>query len=334
MSKTDTDDDPRAGTEDLPRVSVAIPIYNEEDSLETLLERLRKVLNQIPGGPHEILFVDDGSSDRSVELQEDAAENDPRIVVVELSRNFGHQTAITAALDYATGDVVVVMDGDLQDEPEVIPRFLDRYHDGYDVVYARRVRRKEGLALRFCYFLFYRLLGVLSSIRMPLDSGDFSLMSRRVVDQIRGMPEKNRYIRGLRTWVGFRQIGIDVERATRFSGRSKYSVPGLVGFAIDGVLSFSTIPLRASILLGFLGVVTSMIYMFYAIFAKLLLHQSPQGFTALIVVVVFLAALQFLVVGVLGEYVGRIYDESKRRPDYVVDKVVGSSKTLAPFARR
>ena len=206
-----------------PRVSLAIPIYNEEEVVPELVRRTTAVLDSLPGGPHEVVFVDDGSSDGTLGILEAAAERDPRLVIVELSRNFGHQTALAAALDQVSGDVVILMDGDLQDPPEAIPTLVDHYGQGYDVVYVQRVNRKEPWWLRMCYYVFYRLLATLSSIELPLDSGDFGLMSRRVVDEIRGMPEHHRYLRGLRTWVGFRQIGIPIERAARRAGRTKYS---------------------------------------------------------------------------------------------------------------
>ncbi len=204
-----------------PSVSVAIPLYNEEAVLPELLRRVTAVLDGIPGGPHEIVLVDDGSSDRTWEILERAAEENPRVVAVALSRNFGHQTALGAALDQVAGDVTVLMDGDLQDPPEAIPELLEKYRQGYDVVYVQRVNRKEAWWLRACYHGFYRLLAALSSIHLPLDAGDFGLMSRRVVEEIRRMPEHHRYLRGLRTWVGFRQIGVPIERSARRAGRTK-----------------------------------------------------------------------------------------------------------------
>lgn len=305
-----------------PRVSVAVPIFNEEGSLPELIRRLQTVLDSLPGGPHEMVFVDDGSSDRSLDVLAEHAATDSRIVVIELSRNFGHQTAVTAAIDHVEGDVAVVMDGDLQDLPEAIPSFLEHYSKGYDVVYARRINRKENVLLKLSYHLAYRFISRLSDMRLPLDAGDFSLLSRRVVEALRQMPERHRYVRGLRAWVGFRQIGIDVERARRSSGETKYSLSKLVRLAVDGIVSFSIVPLRASILIGLAGICASVAYTTYAVVMKLFFDRSPAGFTALVVVIVFLAALQFVVLGVLGEYVGRIYEETKRRPLYLVRKIV------------
>jgi len=304
-----------------PRVSIAIPIYNEEAVVPELVRRTTAVLDSLPGGSHEIVFVNDGSSDGTLGMLEAAAERDPRLVVVELSRNFGHQTALVAALDQVSGDVVILMDGDLQDPPEAIPALVDHYRQGYDVVYAQRVNRKEPWWLRMCYYVFYRLLAKLSSIELPLDSGDFGLMSRRVVDEIRRMPEHHRYLRGLRTWVGFRQIGIPVERAARHAGRTKYSPLKLLKLASDGIFAFSIVPLRVAAILGTLAITCSLLFALYSIYAKFWLHAAPQGFTALIFVITFLSGMNLFFLGIIGEYVGRVYEEAKARPHYVVRRV-------------
>jgi glycosyltransferase involved in cell wall biosynthesis len=305
-----------------PSISVAIPIYNEEAVLPELLRRTCAVLDGIPGGPHQIVLVDDGSSDRTWELLERAAGNDPRLVAVALSRNFGHQTALGAALDHVSGDVTVLMDGDLQDPPEAIPTLLDSYKEGFDVVYVRRVNRKETWWLRACYYLFYRLLATLSSIRLPLDAGDFGLLSRRVIEELRRMPEHHRYLRGMRTWVGFRQIGIPIERSARQAGRTKYSPLKLLKLASDGIFAFSIVPLRAAALLGAGATTLSVLFSLYAVYAKFWLH-SPQGFTALILTITFLSGINLFFLGIIGEYIGRVYEEAKGRPHYVVRKVIG-----------
>jgi polyisoprenyl-phosphate glycosyltransferase len=304
------------------RLSVAIPLHDESEVLPELLLRLGRVLDALPGGPHEMIFVDDGSRDGTLDLLRAATQKDPRIVVISLSRNFGHQAALTAALDQVTGDAVLVMDGDLQDEPESIPRLVAKMEEGYDVVYAERVNRKEGLLLRLAYFAFYRLIASMSKIKLPVDTGDFSLMSRRVVDEIRDAPEHNRYLRGLRTWVGFRQTGIPVERAERAAGTSKYSVRGLIRLAFDGIFAFSTAPLRASAVLGVMAVLLSVLFALYAVYARLVLNRSPQGFTSLIVLMTFLSGMNLFFMGIIGEYVGRVYDESKARPQYVIDMFI------------
>ncbi|HET6933135.1 MAG TPA: glycosyltransferase family 2 protein [Candidatus Acidoferrum sp.] len=307
------------------RLSVAIPVHNEESVLPELLLRLRKVLDGLAGGPHEIVFVDDGSTDQTFDMLCEAARGDSRIIAISLSRNFGHQAAISAALDYASGDAVVIMDGDLQDVPEVIPQFVEKFGEGFDVVYAQRVRRKEPLLLRICYFVFYRMMARLSDIRLPLDSGDFGLMSRRVADYVRRMPEHHRYLRGMRSWVGFRQIGIPVERAERHSGKSKYSLMRLMKLAADGIFAFSIVPIRAAAIAGAIVMSFSILYVCYALYAKVFLHQSPQGFTALLVSITFLSGIMLFFLGIIGEYVGRIYEETKARPQYIIGRIVGKS---------
>jgi polyisoprenyl-phosphate glycosyltransferase len=311
--------DTKAGVlRDWPRISVAVPVYNEASGLDELIARITAVLDQQPAGPHEIVFADDGSSDESPQLLLAAAERDARIVVVSLSRNFGHQAALSAALDHASGDVVVLMDSDLQDTPETIPRFVDEYRKGSDVVYAVRVRRKEGFLLRTSYDLAYRIIGALSRVDIPCGAGDFSLMSRRVVDLVRTSKERQRYLRGLRSWVGFPQTGIEVERAARHAGESKYSFASLVRLMLDGVFAFSTVPLRVTTSIGLIAVLLTTLFGAYSVYAKLVLDQSPQGFTALILAIVFLAGVQLIFLGVIGEYIGRIYEEVKERPHYIV----------------
>lgn len=328
-----------AVTSELPsstnvRVSLAIPVYNEADVICELLARSTAVLDSLPGGPHEIVLVDDGSSDGTFSLLEQAADEDSRISAISLSRNFGHQSALSAAMDFVRGDVVVVMDGDLQDPPETIPSMLAAYLRGYDVVYAIRVKRKEGWILRLCYASFYKIMSSLADLHLPEGAGDFALLSRRVVDHIRQSPERHRYLRGLRTWYGFPQIGIEVERSSRHAGVSKYNMRRLFGLAFDGIFAFSVIPIRLATLLGLSGVFCSMLFAMYSLFAKFFYAntsgQSPTGFTALIFAVVFLGSIQLLFLGVVGEYIGRIYDEVKRRPHYVVDRVIGreSEETL------
>lgn len=305
------------------RLSIAIPLYNEESTILKLLRQVRVILDKIPGGPHEIVLVDDGSSDRTFEIAAEAAAHDPRIVVISLSRNFGHQSAVSAALDNVTGDAVIVMDGDLQDSPEIICDFVREYNRGFDVVYAQRIRRKEGWLLRSCYFVFYRLIAFFSNLRLPLDAGDFALLSRRVIDELRSLPEHHRYLRGLRAWVGFRQTGIQVERSERFSGRSKYSFVKLLGLAFDGIFAFSVVPLRLATILGLLTILCSSVFVAYSVYVRVFLGQSPQGFTAMILVMTFLSGVQLLFLGVIGEYLGRVYEETKGRPHYIVSKVVG-----------
>jgi glycosyltransferase involved in cell wall biosynthesis len=305
-------------------LSVAIPVFNEEQVIPELLRRIGAVLANLPGGPHELVFVDDGSTDRTLELLEAATQDDPRIRVVVLSRNFGHQAACSAALAHVRGDAAVLMDGDLQDAPEVIPEFVRCFEEGYEVVYARRVRRKEGSFLRVAYAVSYRLIAWLSDVTLPVDAGDFALLSRRVVYALNALPERQRYLRGLRSWIGFRQIGIEVERHERWAGSPKYTLRQLAQLAFDGLLAFSVAPLRAAAVLGALGVGLSMLFALYAVYVRVVLSRSPQGFTALFVAFTFLSGIQLFFLGVIGEYVGRIYQEAKGRPTFIVARVIES----------
>ena len=304
------------------KVSVALPVYNEHETLPELLSRLRAVLRDVDGGPHEIVLTDDGSSDGSFELLCRESSSDPSLVVVKLARNFGHQVALSAALDHASGDVIVLMDSDLQDAPEAIPLFLAKHAEGYDVVYAQREKRKENFLLRASYHFFYRLVSWASRVWLPVDAGDFSLVSRRVADVMRRSPERHRYLRGLRAWSGFRQASVPVERAARAKGEPKYTFARLVSLALDGIFSFSIAPLRAAGAAGLFAILASTAFAIYSIIAKFFFDRSPQGFTAIILVVTFLSGIQLVFLGMLGEYVGRIYEEVKHRPLYVVDQVI------------
>ncbi len=305
------------------RLSVGIPIHDEEPVIPELVARLVAVLDALPGGPHEVIFVDDGSRDASRRLLTEAARRDRRLKVIALSRNFGHQAALGAALDFATGDAVVLMDGDLQDEPEVIPDLVRHYEAGADVVYARRASREEGLIVRIAYRAYYRLVASLSEVPLPLDSGDFALLGAAVVAAVRRMPERQRYLRGLRSWVGFRQVGIDVQRRARAAGRPKYTTWKLIQLAVDGICSFSIVPLRAATLTGLLAMVLAVAFAFYAVYVRLAGGAVPAGFTASLVVMTFLSGVQLLFLGVIGEYLGRIYAEAKGRPTYIVADIVG-----------
>jgi glycosyltransferase involved in cell wall biosynthesis len=305
------------------RLSVGIPVFNEEEVLPELLARLLPVLDGIDGGPHEVIFVDDGSSDGSRRLLEDASARDPRIRVVVLSRNFGHQAALGAALDYATGDAVVLMDADLQDQPEVIPAFVARYRAGADVVFARRHTREEGWLLRLAYRAFYRIISALSDTKLPLDTGDFALLGSPVVAALRRLPEHERYLRGLRAWVGFTQVGIDVDRHARAAGTPKYTTWKLMKLAVDGVCSFSIVPLRAAAVTGLIAIAGSIAFSMYAVYVRVAVGHVPAGFTASLVIMTFLSGVQLLFLGVIGEYLGRVYGEAKGRPPYVVARVMG-----------
>jgi glycosyltransferase involved in cell wall biosynthesis len=305
------------------RVSIGIPLHNEQEVFPELLARLLQVLDALPGGPHQIVFVDDGSTDGTPQLLRDAARRDARVKVVALSRNFGHQAALGAALDYATGDALVLMDGDLQDEPEVIPELLRQHEAGADVVYTRRASREEGLLLRAAYKLYYRIMSAMSEVPVPLDSGDFALLGAPVVAALRRMPERQRYLRGLRTWVGFKQVGVDVQRKARSAGRPKYTTWKLIQLALDGICSFSTVPLRAAALTGLAAIVASVAFAIYAVYVRIVVGAVPVGFTASLIITTLLSGVQLLFLGVIGEYLGRVYAEAKGRPTYVVAEIIG-----------
>ncbi len=303
-----------------PDISVVVPLFDEQENLPELHRRLSASLQAL-GCDYEIVLVDDGSRDATPVLIDDLVAADPHVLGIHLSRNFGHQAALSAGLEHARGRAVVVMDGDLQDPPEVIGDFLERWREGYDVVYAVRTRRKEGPAKRLGYFLFYRLLRAISDLDIPLDSGDFCLMDRRVVDVLKHLPEQGRFLRGLRTFVGFRQIGLEYERASREAGQPKYTFRKLVGLAVDGLISFSGYPLRLVTYLGFISALLAVGLTIW-VFADAIHNEStPRGWASTIAVVLFMSAVQLLSLGIMGEYVRRIFLECKGRPAYVIRDV-------------
>jgi dolichol-phosphate mannosyltransferase len=311
--------------------SVVVPVLNEAASLEELHRRLRAVMESL-GGTFEIVFVDDGSSDGTVDALRQLHRRDPHVRAVILSRNFGHQRAVTSGLAYALGQAVIVMDGDLQDPPEVIPRLVAKWRAGHEVVYAVRRYRPEGVLRRAAYKGFYRVLARIADIDIPLDTGDFSLIDRRVVDVMNQMPERNRFVRGLRAWVGFRQTGIEYDREARKAGASKYSPTKLVALALDGLVSYSYAPLR---LVSQLGIVTwfcSLIGLAYLIVGRLVGSNIPAGWTSLIVTILFLGGIQLLALGILGEYLGRTLEEVKQRPHFVVRGLLGFPRADAKQA--
>jgi polyisoprenyl-phosphate glycosyltransferase len=303
-----------------PELSVVIPIYNEIENIPVLYDRLVAVLAEVASS-FEIVFVDDGSRDGSVEKLNALAAGDNRVTVLELARNFGHQMAITAGLDFARGRAIAVMDADLQDPPEVLPDFIAKWRNGHDVVYAIRERRKEGWLKRTSYAAFYRLLRRVSNIEIPLDAGDFCVMDRRIVDLLKEMPERSRFVRGIRSWVGFKQVGIPFERHARHSGVPKYTVGRLTLLALDGLISFSYVPLRIIMAIGLSVSLASLVLAVFFFVKKLIYGLTPPGYASIIVSIFFLAGIQLVTVGVIGEYVGRIFEEAKRRPMYVLRRV-------------
>ena len=315
-------------SEERPEISVVIPIYNEEETLEALFDRLRSVMHGL-GKSYEVLFVNDGSRDRSEEILASIHEREPSMKVIHFSRNFGHQMAITCGLDLAAGKAVIAMDGDLQDPPEVLPDLIARWQEGYEVVYAVRKERKESALKRFAYKSFYWILNRVSYLDIPLDSGDFSLIDRRVLDVLVAMPERNRFVRGLRTWIGFRQTAFEYERAARFAGTSKYSLGKLMALAFDGLVSYSYVPLRLVSNVGLLVSLSALGYMGYLLADRFLGTGTIEGWTSTVVIMLFLGGVQLLSLGVIGEYIGRIFDEVKKRPHYVVREVQGEVRLPA-----
>jgi dolichol-phosphate mannosyltransferase len=297
--------------------SVVIPVYNEEKNIRELYRRLTNTMEGL-ARPYEVIFVNDGSRDGTLNHLKAIQAQDPHVKVLDLARNFGHQAAVTAGIDHAVGKAVIVMDGDLQDPPEVILEFVERWQQGYDVVYAVRGKRKESILKRLAYASFYRFLRAMSDTDLPLDAGDFSLMDRKVVAVLRQMPERNRFVRGLRSWVGFNQVGVEYERAKRYEGEPKYTLKALVGLATNGFVSFSKLPLRLATYLGVLVSVLAFLAGLAVVILRLVAEVKPQGWTSLMVVVLFLGGVQLITVGIVGEYIGHVLDEVRQRPAYIV----------------
>ncbi len=314
-------------------ISIVIPIYNEEENLENLYSRLTQAAPSWKE-EYEIVLIDDGSRDSSLTMMRVMAEKDSRVKVVKLSRNFGHQPAISAGIQTAKGDAIIIMDGDLQDPPEELYRFLDKWREGYEVVYAIRTKRKEGFLKRFAYSAFYRLMAAISDITIPLDSGDFCVMDRKVVNVlVHDMPEQIRFIRGMRAYAGFKQIGVTYERAERAAGEVKYTFKKLVQLALDGLFGFSSFPLRLSTYLGVSIAIPSLIvglfFLIQRVFGfKIFGHTAEEtpGLASLAVGMFFLGGVMLTMLGIIGEYISRIYIEVKKRPFFVIDEIIEKNK--------
>lgn len=297
-------------------LTVIVPIFNEENNIDLLYREILKVSKDYTN--YEIVFVNDGSKDSSEDIINKLCEENQFVKLINLSRNFGHQIAITAGLKKSKGDVVVIIDGDLQDPPEVIPKLIEKWKDGYEVVYAIRQKRKENFFKRIAYFMFYRILKTISDINIPLDSGDFSAIDRKVVDQMNKFPERNRFVRGIRSWVGFNQVGVKYERSLRFSGEPKYSYNKLLKLAYDGLISFSHRPLKIATKLGVITTLMAFIIIVYILYLNFFRNIDVRGWSSTIVVILFLGGIQLLMIGALGEYIARIYDEVRSRPNYII----------------
>ncbi|OHA15148.1 MAG: glycosyl transferase [Candidatus Taylorbacteria bacterium RIFCSPLOWO2_12_FULL_43_20] len=305
-----------------PDISVVIPLLNEEKTLPALCDRLVGVLKNL--NRHEVIFVDDGSTDKTTGIIEEIIQkNLLQTKLITFSRNFGHQSAVSAGLEHSSGEVVVIMDGDLQDPPEIIPSLIQKWKEGYNIVYAIRTKRKENMIKRLLYSGFYRVLQKMADVDIPLDAGDFSLMDRSVVDAIVRLPEKNRFIRGLRSWTGFSSIGVVYERDERVAGKTKYTLRKLFHLAFDGITGFSTFPLKLSEYIGFSMTILSFFSGISIIILWLTVGIAVPGWTSLVLVLFFLGGIQLFVLGVMGEYVGRIYIEVQNRPVYIIKKKIG-----------
>ena len=306
-----------------PCLSVIIPIFNEEQVLEALYQRLTGIAAELDV-TYEFVFVNDGSRDRSLGLLKSLASRDPHVRILDFSRNFGHQVAITAGMDYAQGEAVVVIDADLQDPPELIARMLEKWREGFDVVYAVREKREgDTLFKRATAALFYRLLKRITNVDIPLDTGDFRLMSRRAIEAMKLFRERNRFVRGLVSWIGFRQTGVHFVRAERYAGETKYPLKKMLRFAVDGIVSFSFIPLQLATIFGFIASAMSFAGILWVIYLRLFTEATITGWASLMVIMLFLGGVQLLTLGIVGEYIGRIYDEVKRRPLYLVQEALG-----------
>lgn len=310
-------------------ISVVIPCYNEQEVLPQLYDRL-SAISRVWDESFEIVLVDDGSKDDTWKLACDIHTRDPRWKAIQLARNFGHQVAVSAGIYFTAGDCVIIIDADLQDPPEELHRFITKWREGYEVVYGIRTKRKENIIKRSCYKFFYRILGRFADIDIPYDSGDFCLMDRKVVNILNSMPEHNRFVRGLRAWIGFRQIGLEYERNARIAGETKYTFSKLLKLAFDGIFSFSKMPLRFS---TYFGLIVSIIAIFSIIFiffqrifedwfSRIGLKPSPD-LAIIVTAVLFLGGIQLVSLGIIGEYLGRIYDEVKKRPIWTIKNMLG-----------
>lgn len=310
-------------------ITILVPLYNEATVLPELFVRLEN-LQKETAADVSILFVDDGSTDNTSGFIDEIIKGKDNYSAIFLSRNFGHAMALTAGIAHISDaeDAVFIIDGDLQDPPEMLWQFLEKMDEGYDVVYGIRKNRKESFVKKSCYKLYYRLLKHFSNINMPLDAGDFSLISKRVVKQLNNLPEESRYLRGLRSWVGFKQVGIQYERDKRSGGVTKYSFRSLLKLAFNGIFNFSELPIRFIGFVGFITIFISLIYLSITIYKKLVFGTVPEGFTALIFAIVLLSGVQLLSLGIIGEYILRIFFQVKQRPLYIIKSKIINGKAV------
>jgi dolichol-phosphate mannosyltransferase len=314
----------------IQHISILVPLYNEEQGFIRMMERLDNLIMH-SAEKINVLLIDDGSKDSTAELIEKSIAGKENYSAIFLSRNFGHPQALTAGLQEAAAlnaDAVFIIDGDLQDPPELLPNFLQKLREGNDVVYGIRKNRKEGFLKRICYKVYYRLQQRFSNINMPLDAGDFSLLTKRVVTHINSLPEESRYIRGLRSWVGYKQAGIEYERGERLHGKSKYSLAALLKLAFNGIFNFSELPIRFIVSAGIISIGFSLVYLAITLYKKLVYGTVPEGFTALIFAIVLFSGVQLLSLGIIGQYVVRIFFQVKQRPLFIVKSRILNGKQV------
>lgn len=318
--------DPSApGSSSRKKLSVVLPAYNEQDVLPLTHRRFSAMVPKLAelGFDLELIFVNDGSRDATPKMLDEMSERDPNVRVVHLSRNFGHQAAVTAGLTIARGDVVAVMDCDLQDPPEILPDFLTKWREGYQVVYAVRRKRKENIFKRVAYWSFYRLMGAIAELDIPLDSGDFCVMDRSAVHLLNHLPERQRFVRGLRTWVGLKQVGVEYERDARAAGVPQYTLKKLVKLAADGLVSFSSVPLKLLTRLGMIFLVLSAFFALWVVIDSIWdVTNAPRGWASTVCIILFVSSVQMLSLGVIGEYLSRIFIEVKGRPTFLIGSIV------------
>ncbi|MFT8322974.1 MAG: glycosyltransferase family 2 protein [Bacillus sp. (in: firmicutes)] len=314
--------------ENRTKYSIVIPVYNEEQVIKHTYERLKTVMDAT-AEKYELLFINDGSSDQTVDILKILGESDKSIKIIDFSRNFGHQIAITAGMDYAAGDAIIIIDADLQDPPELILEMITEWKNGYEVVYAKRTARKgETFFKKQTAAMFYRTLRSMTDIDIPIDTGDFRLMDRKVCDQMKNIHEKNRFVRGLVSWVGFKQTAVEYERDERLAGETKYPLKRMLKLSMDGITSFSYKPLKLANYLGASLSIIGFIYMIIVLYQKLFTSTTITGWSSIIVIQLFFSGIVLMMLGVIGEYIGRIYDEAKNRPLYIVRDVYSKESAI------
>ena len=308
----------------MKKISVVIPMYYEEEVAQECYQRVVKVLKNIQNYEYEIIFVNDGSKDRTLEILETIAQSDKNVKIISFSRNFGHQAAVTAGIKYVTGDAIVIIDADLQDPPELIPEMLKLWEQGNEVIYGKRkVRKGESRFKLLTAKMFYKTLNALSDVEIPKDTGDFRLVDKKVIDVVNSMPEHNKFLRGLFSWVGFKQTAYEYERKERFAGKTKYPLKKMLKLASDGIISFSSKPLKIVGGLGIISIALSIIILIYSLISYIFeLNNLTAGWTSIMVAITLFSGVQLLSIWIMSEYIARIYDETKNRPQYIIDKKI------------